>query len=262
MRLDLGKTPGADRRAFGEALVKRFRGVLSASFPEAQGYRHSAEAAKNPPAGDGFSCLRVNRGLTWGLRVSVRLEKEPAGALKIVVREALPLMEKLKSAVLVLAAVAAVGIGIVSFGAGIMEGRAASLGVRKGMALAAILFGGLSGLATGVGGLLLLGPVHLLCRFRLREDVRGISDRLREEVRAEAASLKGEVPLKSLGSVSGWLFLGAAACGGWLVHSVLKAKAATTSPFDALWILSGVMSGLILLIFLAGHLSEEYGFND
>jgi hypothetical protein len=269
MLLDAAGIPGPDRRALGEALVDRIRETLASNFPQDQGYHHSTVLDREPlkdKTSPGESTSRelvitrlgVSRGAGWGIRISFRPETEPPGSMRVVVREALPLFEKLKKGVLILTFVAAFGIGIVSLIAGLVQGGPA----RKGIVMTALLFGGLSGLATGVGGLFLLSPVHLLCRFRLSRTVRETGENLRRAIREATEPLKAEVPVKSSGSIAGWLFLGAALFGAGLVGSVHKARASTEDPFTALWILSCVMTGLGLLIFLAGHLSEEYGFTD
>jgi hypothetical protein len=270
MRLEAAAIPASDRQALEGALVSRFRDILSADFDGAQGYHHGLERedpvpkGRSSPGKPGAVRLGVSRGSLWGLRVTVRPGTEPKGSISVVVRESIPLFEKLKKGVLIFAFVAAFGIGIVSLIAGLVEGfKPGDRGLaRKGIVMTSVLFGALSGLAAGVGGLFLLSPVHLLCRSRLRGTVRETAVKFRDAIRAETESLKREIPVNTSGSASGCLFSGAALFGAGFVASVFRAGAAVEDGPKALWILSCVGTGLVLLLLLGGHLAEEYGFND
>jgi hypothetical protein len=262
MRLEAAAIPASDRQALEGALASRFRDILSADFDEAQGCHHALERedpvpkGRSSPGKPGAVRPAVSRGSLWGLRVTVR----PG----VVVRESIPLFGKLKKGILIFAFVAAFGIGIVSLIAGLVEGyKPGDRGLaRKGIVMTSVLFGALSGLAAGVGGLFLLSPVHLLCRSRLRGTVRETAVKFRDATRAETESLKRGIPANTSGSASGCLFAGAALFGAGFVASVFRAGAAVEDGPKALWILSCVGTGLVLLLLPGGHLAEEYGFND
>ena len=261
LRLDLKELPLPSQVEGARRIEEALHREMADLFPDKDGYSLPAAWTVEPPGADGIERVRISarKGLLWGVSVlACRSPKDPA-ARKFVLREAIPLIDRLKNMILGLAFLVAVVAGVACFIAGIMDKSGSA---RKGIVFTSLILGGLSGVGTGVAGLTLLGPLRLLGQAATRNDVHQVSQALHRGVQKLREDCSIAAPMVRLRSTSGAYFLASLLGAGLLAFTVGKARQADDTGPLALWILAATLIGLGTLATLASHLADEFGLKD